>query len=477
MSELFGIDVSRNQKDIDWSKVKKDFAIVKITNKGNVVEDKFEQNYKGCVDNNIPIGGYKYVYAKTVEEAKAEAEGMLRVLNGRKLPYGIWIDMEDKTIRPIGKQALSAVILEEAEILKAAGYFVGVYCNYDWYKNVLDSKMLESHYPFWIARYKMPDLGAYDENWKNNPKSYAFAWQYSSKGKVAGINGNVDLDVFYGAPSMDNKEDKTMTVLIASARHDENGKLSGGKLGDQLQKIVGGFDKSGEVSVQSYYKHSKVWRGLRPIDPELARKLVIAMVTACNNKNIGYTQAGGAMNRYGVYNYGVNACVPVGTDCSELIRAVLKECGRIVPDFNTSNEAAVLLASGWFKEFTVNSAADLFEGDILVTKTKGHTVMCVQGNKRVENADSCSYSKPSVCVTSPANAKAQKFKGKYVSKGKEVGYVQWHLDKWGADLGKSGVDEDCGSKTVSAIKAYQTAHGLKSDGIAGPKTYAVMDAQ
>lgn len=268
-----------------------------------------------------------------------------------------------------------------------------------------------------------------------------------------------------------------MTVLIASARHDERGKLSGGKLGDQLQKIVNGFDRSGEVSVQAYYPHKKTWRVFRPISPELARQMVIAMVTACNNKNIGYTQSGGTKNRYGVFNYGVNAGIPVGTDCSELIRADLKECGYVVPDFNTETEPTVLLQSGLFKEVTITSAADLFEGDILVTKTKGHTAMCVQGNKRVENEHNCPYTKPSVCVTSPANAKAQKYKGKYVSKGKEVGYVQWHLDKWGADLGKSGIDEDCGSKTVSAIKAYQTAHGLKADGIAGPKTYSVMEGQ
>ena len=193
--DLFGIDVSRHQGEIDWSKVKKDFAIIKITNKGNVVEDKFEQNYKGCIDNNIPVGGYKYVYATTVNEARAEAEGMLKVLNGRKLPYGIWIDMEDKTIRPIGKQALSAVILEEAEILKSAGYDVGIYCNYDWYKNVLDSKMLK--YPFWIARYPKLDNGSYNEKSTLSPKSFAVAWQYSSKGKVDGIKGNVDMDVLF----------------------------------------------------------------------------------------------------------------------------------------------------------------------------------------------------------------------------------------------------------------------------------------
>lgn len=194
---MFGIDVAKWQGVIDWSKVKKDFAILKVTRQNNSVEESLERNYKGCVANNIPVGVYRYVYAKTTAEAKAEANGIVNACKGKNIPYGVWLDMEDKSIKTIGKQNLTNIINTEAEILKSAGYDVGIYCNLDWYKNVLDSKTLEKSYPFWIARYPKPDNGTYNEKSTLSPKSFAVAWQYSSKGKVDGIKGNVDMDVLF----------------------------------------------------------------------------------------------------------------------------------------------------------------------------------------------------------------------------------------------------------------------------------------
>ena len=193
---VYGIDVAQWQGVIDWSKVKKDFAILKVTKKSNGVEPSFERNYNGCLENHIPVGVYRYVYAKTVVEAKKEAEAIVKILGGRSLPYGVWLDMEDKSIK-IGKSALSVIINTEAEILKAAGYSVGIYCNKDWYYNVLDGRNLAQIYPFWIARYPLIDTGKFNEKSSLNPKNYAIAWQYSSKGKVDGIKGNVDMDVMF----------------------------------------------------------------------------------------------------------------------------------------------------------------------------------------------------------------------------------------------------------------------------------------
>lgn len=445
---MFGIDVSRHQGNIDWSKVKKDFAIIKITNKGNVVEDKFEQNYKGCIDNNIPIGGYKYVYATTVNEARAEAEGMLKVLNGRKIPYGIWIDMEDETIRPIGKQALSAVILEEAEILKAAGYDVGIYCNLDWYKNVLDSKMLESNYPFWIARYPKVDNGTYNENSTLSPKSFAVAWQYSSKGKVDGINGNVDMDVlFVPIEEVFGKKVEYMKVVIGSARCDENGKLTGGKAGDQTGK---------EVSTQTFYMHSKGWIGLRAKDSALAEKLAKGMQIACDNSNLGYDQN----ERLGVVRKGIETKVKTECDCSSLVRAVLKYAGVEVTNFTTATEKAIIMATGLFDEVKINSAADVTNGMILVTKSKGHTAIVVSGaTEKKEEKKSNPYTPSRITL----------FKG---SAGNNVRWLQTELNNRGYNCGK--VDGSFGDKTEKAVKAFQKANGLKQDGICGPKTLAKL---
>ena len=71
-----------------------DFAILRITEKGNVVDSSFERNYKGCIDNRIPIGVYKYSYALNVSEIQEEARKVLSTLNGRKLNLPVGLDVE-----------------------------------------------------------------------------------------------------------------------------------------------------------------------------------------------------------------------------------------------------------------------------------------------------------------------------------------------------------------------------------------------
>lgn len=195
-----GIDVSRWQGIIDWKKVKNDrikFAILKATQKGNRKEAKFDINYEGCRNNNIPVGAYHYVYAGNTAEAKAEAQAVIKALRGKDISCGLWLDMEEDSIRNLGKKNLSVIINTEADIIRRAGYGVGIYCNKDWYDNVLDGKGLSRNYYFWIARYPYNDTGKYDQESSLNPESYAVMWQYSSKGKVSGINEYVDLDAAF----------------------------------------------------------------------------------------------------------------------------------------------------------------------------------------------------------------------------------------------------------------------------------------
>ena len=195
-----GIDVSRWQGVIDWTKVKNagiKFAILKATQRGNRTETKFETNYSGCQNNRIPAGAYHYVYARNTAEARAEAQAVVRVLRGKEIPCGLWLDMEDESILDLGKQNLSFIIRTEADIIRRAGYGVGIYCNKDWYDNVLDGKGLSRDYYFWIARYPYNDTGRYHEDSPLSPKNYAVMWQYSSKGRVSGINEYVDLDAAF----------------------------------------------------------------------------------------------------------------------------------------------------------------------------------------------------------------------------------------------------------------------------------------
>lgn len=188
------------------------------------------------------------------------------------------------------------------------------------------------------------------------------------------------------AVNINNYEGIDMEILIGSARIDERGKASGGKRGDQKQTTTGGIDYKGEVAIQKFYKASKGWYILRPKTIELANRMAVGMATACNNKNIGYSQS----DRYAVIKQGVETTQPCNADCSSLVRAVIIfACGKDVGDFNTSSEPTVLEKSGLFQKripFTNLNNTPVYDGDVLVTKTKGHTVIVVAGNPRKEAA-------------------------------------------------------------------------------------------
>lgn len=163
-----------------------------------------------------------------------------------------------------------------------------------------------------------------------------------------------------------------MAVIIGSARHDEHGNCySGGKAGDQTGQ---------EVSTQKFYVHKKGWRVLRAKSPEIANKLAEAMIIACNNENIGYDQS----ERYGVIKHGINTKVKTECDCSSLVRAcIIYASGKDVGDFNTSNERPVILKSGLFDDMgSYHAGFILRNGDVLVTRIKGHTVIVVSGARK-----------------------------------------------------------------------------------------------
>lgn len=194
--EIKGIDVSSYQGDINWKTVADygmDFAILRITEIGNKTDSKFERNYKGCVDNGIPVGVYKYSYAESVAEIQKEAETVVDVLAGRKLDFPVWLDLEYSEQRETSESMLSTMIKTFWSVVTAAGYKFGIYCNMDWYNNVIPEDA-KSKYDFWIASYPANDDGWMQERLR---PSVGVGWQYSSKAKIPGISGNVDRNVFY----------------------------------------------------------------------------------------------------------------------------------------------------------------------------------------------------------------------------------------------------------------------------------------
>lgn len=172
-----------------------------------------------------------------------------------------------------------------------------------------------------------------------------------------------------------------MAVKIGSARIDENKHATGGKAGDQT-----GI----EVSSQNWYKHSKGWRVFRAKNVSLGNLIADDMEYACLNPNIGYDQnQRGTL--YTVAKPLLFNCKKVTKkcecDCSSLVRVCCAYAGIMLPNFRTSNEASVLLQSGYFYEMKGKQYTDtsdyLMRGDILVTKTQGHTVIVLNNGSKV----------------------------------------------------------------------------------------------
>lgn len=249
--EIKGIDVSSYQGKPDWAKVSDSeikFAILRIHQKSGT-DSSFEHNYKGCKSNGILVGGYKYSYALTPAQAIDEAESVISVLGGRGMDFPIFYDLEWSQQRNLGKQAIENIAVAFLTRIKKAGYKVGIYCNLDWYNNVLSDTLKK--YDCWIARYPASDNGSVQERLR---PSVGVGWQYSSRGKVSGISGNVDMDVFY----KDYKEevsamDKAIEKVILIAKN-EIGYLEK-KNNSQLDS------KTANAGENNYTKY---WRDIKP---------------------------------------------------------------------------------------------------------------------------------------------------------------------------------------------------------------------
>lgn len=213
----FAIDISENQKNIDFVKLKENNIskiILRSTTKNYHADNKWYEYLDGCDKYNIPVECYKYSYAVTTEQAIAEANSVIQLLNGRKM--FIWLDLENKNQRDlIQKQGITLIANTFITTCQNAGYEVGIYCNLDWYKNYIDNSF-KNKYKFWIARYPKNDTGEIKIELK--PNVGEVMWQYTSKGKILGINGNVDVNAIYDSTKPIQSQNDTFTCVTKDVK-------------------------------------------------------------------------------------------------------------------------------------------------------------------------------------------------------------------------------------------------------------------
>lgn len=197
---LTGIDVSSHQGEIDWAAAAGDgisFAILRIGNRGYSqgglqADSSFETNLTGAQENGLLVGCYFFSQAVSVEEAQEEADFVLSILNGRSMDLPVVFDWEhiegeaEARSNSVDSETVTACAVAFCDRIAEAGYQTAVYCNGMLGYLHYDVAQLEG-YDAWYAEYA---------SWP----SYAYAfdlWQYSNTGTVAGINGNVDLDLWF----------------------------------------------------------------------------------------------------------------------------------------------------------------------------------------------------------------------------------------------------------------------------------------
>ena len=194
--QLKGIDVSKWNGRIDWKKVKKagiDFCIIR-TGYSKTVDYKFKYNIEEAIDNGLQIGVYHFSYATTNAKAKEEAEFCLKLIKPYKkyITLGVWFDYEYDSVsysRRYGvyptKKSVTSLAKTFCSTVEKNGYSTGIYTNLDFSSNYFTKEVLNK-YPTWIAVWgKMNYHGKY------------VMWQYTDSGKVDGINGKVDMNIFY----------------------------------------------------------------------------------------------------------------------------------------------------------------------------------------------------------------------------------------------------------------------------------------
>ncbi len=152
--QKFGIDISKWQKGFNLDKAKEEgVEFVILRGAYSTKKDTcFETFYKQCKEKGLPVGVYHYSMAKTVAEAKKEADAMLKILAGKQFEYPIYLDVEDKTQAVLGKDTLTAIIDTYCSSLEKAGYYVGIYSTYLYLRDNTHIDKLDK-YDKWIAQW------------------------------------------------------------------------------------------------------------------------------------------------------------------------------------------------------------------------------------------------------------------------------------------------------------------------------------
>ena len=518
MGKTTGIDASEWQKSIDWASVKSQIDFVIIREGYRKAADKyFFRNVEGCKNNQIPIHGvYHFLYALNNQDVIAEAESCLANIEKAGLPKTIyvWADFEYDTVTNAAKKGVTLGPNEcnlftqtFCDFFKKRGYNTGIYTNGDYYKHWYRQDVLNK-YPLWLADYE------------GGPDYHCLYQQYTNNGQITGINGNIDMNYYYGDKEETNMAkdlwSKTAELMAAESGYLEKASESNldsktgnagygnytkyardinnlGLMGCQGQPWcavyqfwinwqIFGKEKALDIMGPGFYNctsitnHAKS-KGTWHSEPKLGALVIfrngahIGRVTKITSSQI-YTNEGNT-SKGGVNNVEANGgCVADKV----YTRNYSGIDGYVWIDYTDSSEAVV-------RDY-------LQLGDTgPAVKTMQQNLITLGFDVGTHGADG-SFGQDTLAAVKQAQeqyglavdgyygpdtkAKIEDAIGKDFlcvgDQGNQVEELQSNLIYLGYDCGVSGADGDFGADTEAAVKAFQKTCGLDVDGNAGTKT-------
>lgn len=201
--ERLGIDISRAQNSIDWETLAKvedlEFVIIRAA-QGTAEDSRFAENVRAAMRLKIPFGMYFASSATTAEEAIAEANFAAEYAKQYQPIYGIWYDMELPKQQTLGSQKITQLLRVWCDRVKEVGVPYGIYSNRDWLNNRINLSQLADA-QLWYAAYPSVKQKVLTDAPKENRSKLSYPqaaiWQWTSKGRIDGIVGNVDMNVCY----------------------------------------------------------------------------------------------------------------------------------------------------------------------------------------------------------------------------------------------------------------------------------------
>jgi len=242
---IAGIDISEWQRSVDFTKVKEEgIEIVYIrSSAGNsYVDAKFEENYRNAKNAGLKIGFYHYVTARNTTEAKEQARFFASVIAGKEADCKIAMDFE--TFRGLNREEINEIARTFLETLQELTNKELIIYSDAYNRGRVFDKSLFDKYPLWVAEYgvERPEV----EDW--------VGWQYSDRGKINGIEGNVDKDEFKESIYLSDKS----TIKAPEIKEEEKTKIVYYRVvsGDTLSKIASRY----QVTVNDLVKWNKIKR-------------------------------------------------------------------------------------------------------------------------------------------------------------------------------------------------------------------------